>query len=48
VSVSWDSSGKWGNADLNFIVKGKNIFREYNLQLIIEPGTDWKVVDASY
>ena len=48
VSVSWDASGESGEADLNFIVKGKKIFREYNLQMIKEPGYDWKVVEAIY
>jgi len=46
ISTSSSSAGEIGQADLNFIVKGKNKFKDINLKLTKEIDTDWIIVET--
>jgi cell division protein FtsL len=46
MSMSSNSAGQTGQADLNFIVKGKNKFKDINLQLSKELDTNWKILET--
>lgn len=46
ISMSSSSAGQTGQADLNFIVKGKNKFKDINLQLVKELGSNWTIVET--
>ncbi len=45
VSMSSSSAGQTGQADLNFIIKGKNKFKDINLQLTKELDTNWVIIE---
>lgn len=45
-SSSTNSAGTTGEADLNFIVKGKTKFKDYNIQVVKEENSDWKIVNT--
>ena len=46
ITVSSSSAGETGGADLNFIVKGKNKFKDINLELDKSLDTEWKVFNT--
>ena len=46
IAMSSSSAGQTGQADLNFIVKGKNKFKDINLQLIKELETNWTIIET--
>jgi len=45
-SSSTSSVGTTGQADLNFIVKGKTKFKDYNIQVMKEANSDWTIVNT--
>lgn len=45
VSMSSSSAGQTGQADLNFIIKRKNKFKDINLQLTKELDTNWVIIE---
>jgi hypothetical protein len=45
MSISSSSEGQSGEADLNFIVKGENKFKDINLKLQKELKTDWTIIE---
>jgi len=45
-SKSIASTGETGNADLNFIVKGKEKFKDYNIQVVKNENSDWTIVNV--
>lgn len=45
-SSTKNSAGETGQADLNFIVKGKSKFRDFNMQLVKEVNSDWIIVNV--
>ena len=46
MSMSSSSAGQTGQADLNFIIKGKNKFKDINLQLTKELETNWTIIET--
>ena len=46
MAMSSSSAGQTGQADLNFIIKGKNKFKDINLQLTKELETKWTIIEA--
>jgi hypothetical protein len=45
-SKQTSSAGETGQADLNFIVKGKTKFKDYNIQVVKEENSDWIIVNS--
>ena len=41
--ASSEERGETGEADLNMIVKGSKKFKEFEVSLVKEKGSDWKV-----
>ena len=46
LAMSSSSAGQTGQADLNFIIKGKNKFKDINLQLTKELETNWTIIET--
>ena len=46
MAMSSSSAGQTGQADLNFIIKGKNKFKDINLQLTKELETNWTIIET--
>lgn len=46
MAMSSSSAGQTGQADLNFVVKGKNKFKDINLQLTKEFDTNWTIIET--
>lgn len=44
-SSQTSSAGTTGQADLNFIVKGKEKFKDYNIQVVKQENSDWTIVN---
>jgi len=45
MSMSSSSAGQTGQADLNFVVKGKSKFKDINVQLTKELDANWTIIE---